>query len=115
MLKKTHTRLITLASTRIPPVLSENKGAKPIPILNSNEKSVRVKFFKKIQLFVHSLPSLQRVSLAISGKYDVFDIKSIESAIKRACAKSLEMFGSGKRLYTFVPFRLPKCVIKNEE
>ena len=30
------------AYTRIPPLLSENKGVKPIPLLISRDKSVRV-------------------------------------------------------------------------
>ena len=44
-------------STRIPPLLSENKDVKQFPLLNSGEKSVSV-IFSNLHPLLHSLHSL---------------------------------------------------------
>ena len=42
-------------STRIPPLLRENKGVKQFQLLYSREKSVRVQFRGKYTFLLHSL------------------------------------------------------------
>ena len=59
-------------STRIPPLLGENKGVKQFPLLNSGEKSASIEknthFLHSLHSLLHSLHSLLQLFLTTPVK-----------------------------------------------